>query len=77
MFHFFLFALCLQYIVRGGRDLFPLLPESFKGIKQIGVIGWGSQVMLSDTLQSYSCSVWLSPYSDGKSQSIGLSESRS
>jgi hypothetical protein len=34
----------LQYIVRGGRDLFPLLPEAFKGIKQIGVIGWGSQV---------------------------------
>ncbi|CAN1270013.1 Ketol-acid reductoisomerase, chloroplastic, partial [Linum perenne] len=32
-----------EYIVRGGRDLFPLLPEAFKGIKQIGVIGWGSQ----------------------------------
>jgi len=28
----------------GGRDLFPLLPEAFKGIKKIGVIGWGSQV---------------------------------
>ncbi|CAK7324767.1 unnamed protein product [Dovyalis caffra] len=35
------------YIVRGGRDLFPLLRDAFKGIKQIGVIGWGSQV---DTL---------------------------
>lgn len=34
----------LQYIVRGGRDLFHLLPDAFKGIKQIGVIGWGSQV---------------------------------
>ncbi|XP_023530822.1 ketol-acid reductoisomerase, chloroplastic-like [Cucurbita pepo subsp. pepo] len=32
-----------EYIVKGGRDLFPLLPEAFKGIKQIGVIGWGSQ----------------------------------
>ncbi len=32
-----------EYIVRGGRDLFPLLPTAFKGIKQIGVIGWGSQ----------------------------------
>ncbi|KAI4319749.1 hypothetical protein MLD38_033311 [Melastoma candidum] len=32
-----------EYIVRGGRDLFPLLPDAFKGIKQIGVIGWGSQ----------------------------------
>lgn len=30
--------------MRGGRDLFKLLPEAFKGIKQIGVIGWGSQV---------------------------------
>lgn len=30
--------------MRGGRDLFHLLPEAFKGIKQIGVIGWGSQV---------------------------------
>ena len=34
----------LQYIVRGGRDLFHLLPKAFKGIKKIGVIGWGSQV---------------------------------
>lgn len=32
-----------EFIVRGGRDLFNLLPDAFKGIKQIGVIGWGSQ----------------------------------
>lgn len=32
-----------EYIVRGGRDLFSLLPEAFKGIQRIGVIGWGSQ----------------------------------
>lgn len=32
-----------EFIVRGGRDLFKLLPEAFRGIKQIGVIGWGSQ----------------------------------
>ncbi|KAJ8492451.1 hypothetical protein OPV22_014172 [Ensete ventricosum] len=32
-----------EYIVRGGRDLFHLLPDAFEGIKQIGVIGWGSQ----------------------------------
>ncbi|XP_010525019.1 PREDICTED: ketol-acid reductoisomerase, chloroplastic [Tarenaya hassleriana] len=32
-----------ECIVRGGRDLFKLLPDAFKGIKQIGVIGWGSQ----------------------------------
>lgn len=42
----------LQYIVRGGRDLFPLLPTAFKGIKQIGVIGWGSQVKTLQTLFS-------------------------
>lgn len=35
---------------RGGRDKYALLPEAFKGIKQIGVIGWGSQVgsLISD-----------------------------
>lgn len=32
-----------EYIVRGGRHLFPLLPQAFEGIKQIGVIGWSSQ----------------------------------
>ena len=32
-----------EYIVRGGRDVFHLLPKAFKGIKKIGVIGWGSQ----------------------------------
>ena len=32
-----------EFIVRGGRDLFPLLPKALDGIKQIGVIGWSSQ----------------------------------
>ncbi len=32
-----------ERIVRGGRDKFHLLPQAFAGIKQIGVIGWGSQ----------------------------------
>lgn len=32
-----------EAIVRGGRDLFEKLPAAFAGIKQIGVIGWGSQ----------------------------------
>lgn len=32
-----------EYIIRGGRHLFPLLPRAFAGIRQIGVIGWGSQ----------------------------------
>jgi len=32
-----------EYIVRGGRDKFPGLKEAFKGVKTVGVIGWGSQ----------------------------------
>src|SRR5688500_19056901 len=32
-----------ELIVKGGRNLFPLLPKAFDGIQQIGVIGWGSQ----------------------------------
>ncbi len=30
-------------IVRGGRHLFPRLPQAFEGLTQIGVIGWGPQ----------------------------------
>jgi len=46
-----------EQIVRGGRHLFPLLPKAFQGIKQIGVVGWGSQgpaqaQNLRDSLQS-------------------------
>jgi len=33
----------IEYVVRGGRHLFPLLPQAFAGIKQIGVLGWSSQ----------------------------------
>lgn len=32
-----------EYIVRGGRDVFPNLRQAFKSVKRIGVIGWGSQ----------------------------------
>lgn len=32
-----------EYIVRGGRSQFGKLPAAFDGIRQIGVIGWGSQ----------------------------------
>jgi ketol-acid reductoisomerase len=32
-----------EMVVKGGRHLFPLLPKAFEGVKQIGVIGWGSQ----------------------------------
>jgi len=30
-------------ILRGGRDKYALVTKAFEGIKQIGVIGWGSQ----------------------------------
>ncbi len=33
----------VEYVVRGGRDLLPLLPKAFDGVTTIGVIGWGSQ----------------------------------
>src|SRR5439155_26918903 len=32
-----------EQIVKGGRHLFPLLSQAFAGVRQIGVIGWGSQ----------------------------------
>lgn len=32
-----------ETVLPGGRHLFPLLPKAFEGVKQIGVIGWGSQ----------------------------------
>src|SRR6185369_10063168 len=32
-----------EQIVKGGRNLFPLLAKALAGVKQIGVIGWGSQ----------------------------------
>jgi ketol-acid reductoisomerase len=37
------FAETEEYIVRGGRDKFPLLKQAFEGVKKVGVIGWGSQ----------------------------------
>ena len=32
-----------ESFLRGGRNLFPLLPKALAGISQIGIIGWGSQ----------------------------------
>jgi hypothetical protein len=37
------FAGTKEYIWPGGRDKLEKLPQAFAGIKQIGVIGWGSQ----------------------------------
>jgi ketol-acid reductoisomerase len=56
------FADTTETIVRGGRDLFPLLPKAFEGIKEIGVIGWGSQAPaqaqnLRDSLNEAGCDI--------------------
>ncbi|HEY3479925.1 MAG TPA: ketol-acid reductoisomerase, partial [Streptomyces sp.] len=32
-----------EAIVRGGRDLFPLLPDALHGVERIAVLGWGPQ----------------------------------
>lgn len=54
-----------ETIVKGGRDLFPLLPKAFEGISSIGVIGWGSQAPaqaqnLRDSLNESGTSVTVS-----------------
>ena len=36
-----------EFIYRGGRDKYKLLPEAWKDIKKIAVVGWGSQVSKS------------------------------
>ncbi len=36
-------ASSVEYLIRGGRAKFDLLEKGFAGVKQIGVIGWGSQ----------------------------------
>jgi len=32
-----------ETVLRGGRHLFPLLPQAFHGVRRIGVLGWGPQ----------------------------------
>jgi ketol-acid reductoisomerase len=54
-----------ETIVKGGRDLFPLLPTAFEGIQKIGVIGWGSQAPaqaqnLKDSLNEVGSSITVS-----------------
>lgn len=54
-----------ETIVKGGRDLFPLLPKAFEGISNIGVIGWGSQAPaqaqnLADSLQEAGADITVS-----------------
>lgn len=51
-----------ESVVKGGRDLFPLVKQAFEDVKQIGVIGWGSQgpaqaQNLRDTLEGSSTRV--------------------
>ena len=51
-----------ESVVQGGRNLFPLVHQVFADIKQIGVIGWGSQgpaqaQNLRDTLEGTNTTV--------------------
>lgn len=62
-----------EYIVKGGTHLYPICGEVFKahGIKNIGVIGWGSQAPaqaqnLKDTIDG-----------SGVKVTIGLREGKS
>lgn len=73
-----------EYIVRGGRDKFSLLPQAFEGVKQIGVIGWGSQgpaqaQNLRDSLEGTDIKVSVGlrsgSSSRGKAEAAGFSES--
>lgn len=48
---------CQENIIKGGNDKFKLLEQGFVGIKQIGIIGWGSQAPsqyqnINDSLRS-------------------------
>jgi ketol-acid reductoisomerase len=69
--------------VRGGRHLFPKLPEAFEGIERIGVIGWGSQgpaqaQNLRDSLEGSNITVTIGLRSDsssaGEARKAGFSE---
>lgn len=45
------FAGTEEVIWPGGRDKLEKLPQAFAGIKQIGVIGWGSQAPAQVTIE--------------------------
>ena len=59
-----------EYIVRGGRDKFSLLPAALKSVKSIGVIGWGSQAPAQ--AQNFRDSLAEAGLADQMSVSIGL-----
>ena len=74
-----------ETIVKGGRDLFPLLPKAFEGIEKIGVIGWGSQAPaqaqnLADSLKAAGSDITVSiglregSSSFDEARSVGFSE---
>ena len=72
-----------EAVVRGGRHLLPLVPKALEGIKQIGVIGWGSQgpaqaQNLRDSLQGSDIKVVVGLRKGSKSfadaQAAGFSE---
>lgn len=74
-----------ETVLPGGRHLFPLLPKAFDGVKQIGVIGWGSQgpaqaQNLRDSLESTDITVKVglreNSSSFAKAREAGFSEEK-
>ena len=68
-----------EQIVRGGRDLLPLVPQALAGISQIGVIGWGSQgpaqaMNLRDSLTSSDIRVKVGLRSGSSSMALAEAE---
>ncbi len=60
-----------EYLIRGGRSQFSKLASALEGIKEIGVIGWGSQA------PAQSCNLRDSLQGTGIRVSIGLREGSS
>ena len=76
-----------EYVVKGGTHLYPKVSEVFKakGIKKIGVIGWGSQAPaqaqnLADTIEGSGITVTIGLRKGSKSfkdaEAVGFSEAK-
>src|SRR5438445_4064640 len=55
-----------EAIVRGGRNLFALLPDALHGVERIGVLGWGPQG------RAQALNLWDSLAGTGISVAVGL-----
>ena len=76
-----------EYVVKGGTHLYPKVAEVFaaRGIKKIGVIGWGSQAPaqaqnLAETIEGSGISVKIGLRKGSKSfkdaEAVGFTEAK-